>query len=50
MVWETAGGKWDVIVVKDELHVRLTCYETEKIAVETITDLGWNLLSVVRIG
>lgn len=51
MIWETSGGKWDVIVesVKDGSLVRVTCYETEAVAVQVIADLGWNLLSIVRI-
>lgn len=51
MIWETTGGKWDVIVesVKDGALTRITCYATEAEAVRVITDLGWNLLSVVRV-
>jgi len=52
MIWETTGGEWDVIVesVKDAAMTRITCYATEAEAVKVIAALGWNLLSIVRLG
>lgn len=52
MIWETTGGQWDVIVenAKDATMTRITCYATEAEAARVIADLGWNLLSVVRLG
>ena len=47
MVWETNDGKWDVIV--DGAMTRLTCYATEAEATQVIADLGWYLLSVIRL-
>jgi len=50
MIWETAGGEWDVIVVgKGGVATRLTCHKTEAEATEIIRDLGWNLMSIVRL-
>jgi uncharacterized protein YfaP (DUF2135 family) len=49
MLWETATGKWDVIVVTpDGTHVRITCYDTEAEATKIMLQLEWNVLSVVR--
>jgi uncharacterized protein YfaP (DUF2135 family) len=49
MLWETATGKWDVIVVTpDGAHVRITCYDTEAEATKIMRQLEWNVLSVVR--
>lgn len=54
IIWQTAGGKWDVIVIsKDDTQTRLigndsNCYGTEAEAMRIIQEMGWNLLSVVR--
>lgn len=51
MIWETTGGKWDVIVesIRDGALTRINCYTTEAEAKQVVFDLGWNLLSIVRL-
>jgi len=50
MIWETAGGEWDLIAVgKDGRATRLTCYKTEAEATEIVRELGWSLMSIVRL-
>jgi len=52
MIWETVGGQWDVMIqnVANGAMTRVTCFTTEKAAVDAISMVGWNLLSIVRLG